>query len=58
MQLGDTKFNTLLYAEDLAILSTSQDRLQKWIDRLGTYCDQWSLKVKTDKTNIQERKKP
>jgi hypothetical protein len=52
IQLGDTKFNTLLYADDLAILSTSQDGLQKCIDKLGTYCDQWGLKVNTDKTKV------
>ena len=36
---------SLLYADDLIILSTSPEGLQSSLDKLIVYCDKWKLDV-------------
>ena len=45
--LGDLKLSCLLYADDLALVSSSQEGLQK---SLNSYCEKWGLKVNLEKT--------
>ena len=42
----------LLYADDLVLLATSPEDLQKQLDRLFQYCRKWHLIVNMDKSNI------
>ena len=42
--------NVLMYADDLVLMSTSKEGLQKCLDDLNIYCKKWKLKVNTDKT--------
>ena len=42
----------LLYADDIAILATSAEELQKCLDVLENYCDTWKLKVNVNKTKV------
>ncbi len=42
----------VIYADDIAILATSQEQLQKGLDTLYNYCQKWKLTVNTKKTKI------
>ena len=46
------KSNSLQFADDLALLSDSQEGLQKSLDLLSDYCIANDLQLNTDKTKI------
>ena len=46
----DSKVNHLLYADDLVLMSTSEEALQRNIDRVHEYCKPWGLAINTDKS--------
>ena len=50
LTLDTSKIGSLLFADDLLILSDSKEGLQKSLDKLGDYCDKWQLKVNSKKT--------
>lgn len=50
--LQDRKISCLLYADDMVLLSESADGLQKCLDKLQIYCDNWNLHVNIDKTKV------
>ena len=47
-----TKLNSLLYADDLIILSLSKLGLQNCLNKLSSYCNSWVLKINPKKTKI------
>ena len=51
-QLIDTLVPLLLYADDLILMSTSKEGLQRQLDALATFCEQRQLTVNLDKTKI------
>jgi hypothetical protein len=50
--LGDTVIDSLLYADDLVILSLSPSGLQSSLNKLHSYCQTWKLEVNLDKTKV------
>ena len=44
--------HALMYADDLIIMATSPEELQKSLDRLSLYCEKWKLNVNIKKTKI------
>lgn len=48
--LDGYSFNSLSWADDLVLMSTSPSGLQQCLDRLDTYCIKWSLTVNKSKT--------
>ena len=48
----DSKVNHLLYADDLVLLSTTEEGLQRNIDKVHEYCRQWGLVINTDKSKV------
>ena len=44
--------NTMMFADDLLLLSTSASGLQNSIDILCEYCAQWKLHINIKKTKI------
>ena len=49
--LLDTSYvNSLIYADDLVLVSRSKEGLQGLIDKLGDYCKRWRMDVNTQKT--------
>ena len=46
------KLMVLMYADDTIIMSNSAEGLQKALDSLHTYCQQWGLQVNSTKTKI------
>ena len=49
---SEISLNHLLYADDMAILSLSQEGLQNSLNKLETYCKEWHLVVSIKKTKI------
>ena len=47
-----SNISCLMYADDLIIMSTSHEALQKCIHNLEVYCDKWKLEVNMKKTKI------
>ncbi|MES9880123.1 MAG: reverse transcriptase family protein, partial [Sedimenticola sp.] len=52
IDIGMINIFLLLYADDIAILATSQEQLQKGLDTLYNYCQKWKLTVNTKKSKI------
>ena len=50
--VGGTEISCLLYADDLIIMSTTHESLQKCITKLEQYCITWKLEVNLKKTKI------
>jgi hypothetical protein len=50
--LGDGVVPPLLYADDMALLSTSAEGLQAQLALLEQYCERWGLTVNTVKTKL------
>lgn len=50
--LGSKHINSLLYADDLVLLSTTQAGLQASLDKLMDYCHKWGLHININKTKV------
>ena len=50
--VGNTEISCLLFADDLIIMSTSGESLQKCLIKLEQYCTTWKLEVNMKKTKI------
>ena len=50
LELLESKIGSLLFADDLIILSKSKEGLQKSLDNLSEYCDKWQLTVNVKKS--------
>jgi len=50
--LIDKKVGSLLYADDLVILSTSKEGLQNSLNKLSNYCTKWKLAINYDKSKM------
>ena len=48
----DDPINALMYADDLILISETKEGLQKQIDKLSKYCEQWKLNINLKKTKI------
>ena len=51
-ELGDTPIKHLLWADDLSLISTTIEGLQKLLDALHDFCSYWGLEVNTAKTKV------
>lgn len=52
-KIDDTTYiNSLLYADDLVIFSTSYDEMQKSLTKLQNYCSNWKLQVNVKKSKM------
>ena len=54
LSLDQIPVSALMYADDLVILSTTQEGLQKCLDELHKYCIEWKLEVNIDKTKCMQ----
>jgi potassium voltage-gated channel Eag-related subfamily H protein 8 len=50
VSLDDLMFNSLSWADDLLLFSTTPEGLQQCLNRLKDYCYKWGLEVNTKKT--------
>ena len=52
--LNEVKINSLLYADDLALVATSLEDLQVKLNLLHEYCKKWKLNINLSKTKVVE----
>jgi hypothetical protein len=52
VQLHKDKFNSLLFADDLVLLSETPQGLQNALNHLSDYCKRWLLSINTEKTKV------
>ena len=52
VSVGDVKVTSLMYADDIILLSESQEGLQKSLDILNNFCSSWKLEVNKQKSKI------
>ena len=52
IKMGDLKICMLLYADDIAIISENEQKLQKLLDHVHEWCKKWQLNLNIDKTQI------
>ena len=50
VSLNKHKINCLMYADDIVLLSETEEGLKKSLNQLSGYCDNWCLKVNQKKT--------
>ena len=50
--IGNSSFNILLYADDIVLLSESEEGLQTSLNILHDFCSSWKLQVNTDKSKV------
>ena len=58
VNLNGRKIDCLMYADDIVIFSSSKSGLQKKLDQLYKYCEEWCLEVNLSKTQIVIFNKP
>ena len=51
-ELDNCPINCLMYADDIVLISKSQEGLQRSLNSLNEYCNEWDLTVNTDKTKV------
>ena len=52
LSIEDITFILMLFADDMVILGTDRDDLQKSLDCLEYYCNKWGLEVNTEKIKV------
>ena len=52
VKLNNKPITSLMYADDLLILSEIEDGLKESLQRLGKYAKQWKMKISAKKTKI------
>jgi len=49
---NNTRLSSLLYADDLVLLSKSKEGLQNCIDTVGNFCSNWQMNVNDKKSKV------
>ena len=52
IKIGNTNINSLLFADDIVLLSNSEQGLQNSLDCLSKFCDSWKLEVNRQKSKV------
>ncbi len=52
VRLYEKVLNCLMYADDIALISTSVQGLQHCLDKLNCYCKKWGLQINAKKTKV------
>ena len=52
VSLAEFEINSLLWADDLVLFSSTKIGLQKCLDNLAAYCHMWQLEVNVDKVMV------
>ena len=50
--IDTTKISSLLYADDIVLLSNTAEGLQNALNKLGNFCETWNLKINISKTKV------
>ncbi len=57
VKVGDIVLNSLLYADDMVLISESETGLQNLLNELSKWCYKWRLKVNESKTKVMHFRK-
>ena len=49
---GDVKVSALLYADDTALVSLTEQDMQQLLDTLHDWCKRWRVLINTDKSKV------
>ena len=52
IEIGQLKFNCLMYADDLVLLNKSEEGLKNSLQKLQDYCRKWRLSINVKKSKI------
>ena len=52
IDIGGKKLSILFYADNIVLMSESEENLQKIIDYCHKWCKKWMLKINEDKSNV------
>ena len=52
IDLDNLNLSILLYADDMAIISDTEEKLQKMLDIMYDWCNKWRIKINCNKTNV------
>ena len=52
VHIGDSRVNSISWADDLLLISTSKEGLQQCLENMKTYCYNWGLVVNTEKKTM------
>ena len=52
INIGESQIFALLYADDIALIADSPEKLQQLIQHVKLWCDKWRLSINTEKTQI------
>ena len=52
VKLFDSPLSHLMYADDLVLMATSQEGLNKCLSKLEKFCDTWQLEVNIEKSKV------
>ena len=47
-----SRFNSLLYADDMVLIAESEDKLQEILSELNSWCYQWRIKINEEKSKV------
>ena len=52
INMNDEKINCPLYADDLVLLTESEEGLQRLLDVVNTWCNTWGIMVYSNKSKV------
>ena len=52
IKIHNTSISSLLYADDIVLISNSAEGLQRAMNKLGNFCQVWNLTVNISKTKV------
>ena len=52
VKIGTTSISILMYADDIVLLSETENGLQMMLNELYTWCNKWRMKLNTKKTQV------
>ncbi len=52
VKLYNENINCLMFADDAVLLSETREGLQQSLEKIKEYCDNWLLKINSDKTKV------
>ena len=50
--VGNEMVSALMYADDMVLISHSEDHLQQMLNKLHSWCDNWKMTVNASKTKV------
>ena len=56
--IGTEKISILFYADDIVLISESEEELQEMLSLVHSWCHEWKLNINVDKTKVVHFRNP